>query len=67
MDVPRPVQVTSIRASLRIKALEALIKKYAKHVGDCEGVSFLENRYRDSTWTDAEWTDIRNIAEETDS
>ncbi len=46
---------------------ERVVKKYAKHVGDCEGVSFLENRYRDSTWTDAEWTDIRNIAEETDS
>ena len=64
------------KAKARCEYLEGLIRKYAVHVGSCEGVSFLEPRYKggwgssggdpDYDFTDSEWDEIRRIAEEKD-
>jgi len=63
------LEFTIQRHETRIKLLETLIQKYASHVGDCEGVSYLESRYRGAwgdpdLFTDEEWAEIRRIAEE---
>jgi len=57
----------------RVRLLETLIKKYATHVGACEGVSFLEERYssplggtHEDAFTAEEWAEIRRIAGETE-
>lgn len=81
---PTPEQIAESRRQMdeitirageqRITLLETLIKKYATHVGACEGVSFLESQYHGSAFglgpedvfTDEEWAEIRRIAEETD-
>ncbi len=58
-----------VASTARIKLLETLIYKYATHVGNCEGVSFLEDQYREASsapfrFTDEEWEAIRLIAKE---
>lgn len=63
------------KAKERCTYLEGLIRKYAAHVGNCEGVSFLEQRYEggwggtdpDYQFSKDEWDDIRKIAEEEDT
>jgi hypothetical protein len=43
-----------------------LIKKYSQHVGQIEGVSYLEDGYRRDTdvFTDEEWAIMRELNEE---
>ncbi len=64
-------EITILAGNQRIALLERLIEKYAQHVGNCEGVCYLEDHYRDAwgpngQWTDEEWTEIRRIAGETE-
>ena len=70
----RTARTDALLTRVQITRLETLIKKYAVHVGNCEGVSYLENRYRGAfggsedrdLFTDREWMDIRRIAGETE-
>lgn len=50
---------------------QTLIRKYAEQVGACEGVTFLEDQYRElysdhPIFTDEEWQLLRSIAGVTD-
>ncbi|MHC4240513.1 MAG: hypothetical protein ACYSUC_12325 [Planctomycetota bacterium] len=63
------------KAKARCEYLEGLIRKYAAHVGNCEGVSFLEARYEggwggvdpDYQFSKEEWAETRKIAGEPDA
>ncbi len=59
------------KAKARVELLERLIEKYAAHVGEIEGVSYLEDRYRGmfgggNIFASEEWAEIRRIAGETE-
>ncbi len=41
-----------------------LLKKYIKHVGSCEGITFLEDyrrNYSGGIFTDEEWNELGNL------
>jgi len=44
-----------------------LLKKYIRHVGDCEGTSFLSGWYRDGAFTDKEWAELTLLDREVDA
>lgn len=51
------------RSDAQIIILEKLIRKYAYHVKDCEGVTFLENQFgNEGMFNPEEWAEIRRIA-----
>jgi len=44
-----------------------LLKKYIRHVGDCEGTSFLSGWYRDGAFTDEEWAELTLLDREVEA
>jgi hypothetical protein len=71
-EIAVTLEANVVRLKDRVTLLETLIRKYAYHVGCCEGVSFLEQHYRGaygagSDFTTEEWDEVRRIAGETDT
>lgn len=53
-------------ADMRIRDLERLLFHYITHVGICEGVTFLETKYRALfPGTHEEWDDLRQMGDVT--
>jgi len=44
------------------QAPNALLAKYMAHVLECEGITFVEWDARPTSFTDAEWAELRAIA-----
>ncbi len=43
-----------------------LLKKYMKHVGECEGIDYVGeyDRHATNIFSDEEWAELRNISDE---